>query len=121
MDILLHYLRVFITGGIFCIIAQILIDKTRITPARILVCYVVSGVILHAVGVYEKIISFGSMGAKVPLTGFGYCLADGVQKAVDEKGLFGALTGGLTGAAAGITAAILFSYLFSLFFTSRDT
>ncbi len=121
MEILLHYIRVFVTGGIFCIIAQLLIDKTRITPARILVCYVVSGVALHAIGVYEKIISFGSMGAKIPLTGFGYCLADGVQKAVDEKGLFGALTGGLTGAAAGIAAAILFSYLFSLFFSSRDT
>ncbi len=121
MDILLHYLRVFITGGIFCIIAQLLIDKTRITPARILVCYVVSGVVLHALGVYEKFISFGSMGAKIPLTGFGYCLAEGVKQAVNEKGLFGALTGGLTGAAAGITAAMLFSYLFSLFFTSRDT
>ncbi len=121
MEILLHYLRVFITGGLFCIVAQILIDKTRITPARILVCYVVSGVVLHALGVYEKIISFGSMGAKIPLTGFGYCLAEGVKQAVNEKGLFGALTGGLTGAAAGITAAILFSYLFSLFFSSRDT
>ena len=121
MDMIMEYVWAGIVGGALCVIAQILIDKTKLTPARILVCYVVSGVILHAVGVYEKIISFGSMGAKVPLTGFGYCLAEGVKKAVDEKGLFGAITGGLTGAAAGITAAILFSYLFSLFFTSRDT
>ncbi len=121
MDILLHYLRVFILGGAFCIIAQLLIDKTKITPARILVCYVISGVFLHAIGVYEKLIAFGSMGAKIPLTGFGYCLAEGVRQAVDEKGLFGALTGGLTGASAGICSAILFSYLFSLFFKSRDT
>lgn len=120
MDIL-HYSRVFITGGAFCIIAQILIDKTKITPARILVCYVISGIILHGVGIYERIISFGSMGAKIPLTGFGYCLAEGVKQAVDEKGLFGVLTGGLSGASAGICAAILFSYLFSLFFKSRDT
>lgn len=121
MEFLLHYLRVFITGGVLCVIAQLLIDKTRITPARILVCYVLSGIFLHAVGVYEKIISFGSMGARIPLTGFGYCLAEGVKQAVEEEGLFGVLTGGITGAAAGITAAVLFSYLFSLFFKSRDT
>ncbi|MBR6534921.1 MAG: SpoVA/SpoVAEb family sporulation membrane protein [Clostridia bacterium] len=121
MEILLQYIRVFITGGALCMIAQVLIDKTRITPARILVSYVISGIALHAFGVFDRIVQFGSMGAKVPLIGFGRCLAVGVERAVDESGLLGALSGGLTGASAGISAAILFAYLASLFFKSKDT
>ena len=121
METVIHYLCVFLTGGVLCLIAQLLIDKTRITPARILVFYVVLGVVLHALGIYEVIVKFGAMGAKVPLTGFGYCLAEGVKNAVDEYGLFGALTGGLTATSGGICAAILFAWLASLFFKSKDT
>lgn len=121
MDVLLHYVRVFITGGILCAIAQMLIDKTRIAPAKILVAYVISGVALYAIGVYDNVIKFGSMGARVPLSGFGYCLANGVKNAVDEKGLIGAFSGGLTGASMGITCAVLCAFLASLFFKSKDT
>ncbi len=113
-DILLQFIRTFIVGGALCVVAQILIDKTKLTPARILVSYVVAGVILSGLGWYGKLTEFASMGAKVPLLGFGHCLAEGVRTAVDEKGLFGALTGGLTATSAGITAAILFALIFSL-------
>lgn len=118
MDIL-TYIKAFVTGGILCAIAQILIDKTSLTPAKVLVGYVVSGVILTAIGIYEPIVKFGNSGATVPLTGFGYSLAKGVQKAINENGPIGILTGGLSGTAAGVTASIVFGYLFAVLFKSR--
>ncbi len=119
MDTLLLYSKVFLVGGLFCLIAQFIIDKTNLTPAKILVGYVVAGVILTAIGLYEPIVEFAKAGATVPLTGFGYSLAKGVTSAIDEKGFIGILTGGITGTAAGITAAIVFGYLFSLIFNSK--
>ena len=119
MEILYALLKAFAVGGAICAIAQILIDKTRLTPARILVAYVCAGVLLHALGVYEKLIAIAGAGASVPLTGFGYVLAKGVEKAVDQFGILGVLTGGLTGAAAGITAAMLFGFLAALIAPSR--
>ena len=119
MDIVITYLKVFLTGGILCVIAQILMDKTSLTPARILVGYVVAGVILTALGIYEPIVEFVKAGATVPLTGFGYSLAKGVFKAIDEQGFIGIITGGITGTAAGITSAIFFGYLFSIIFTPK--
>ena len=116
---ILKYLWAFIIGGMFCVIAQILIDKTRLTPARILVCYVVAGVILGAVGLYKPLAEFAGAGATTPLTGFGYNIAKGVQKAVDEKGLLGALTGGLTAAAGGTAAALCFGYIAAIFAKGR--
>lgn len=110
----MEYLRAFLVGGVLCIIGQILIDKTALTPAKILVLYVVSGVVLGAVGLYRPLLDFGGAGATVPLTGFGYLLSKGVQKAVMEQGFLGALTGGVTAAAGGITAAIFFGYLIAL-------
>ena len=101
------YVYSFLVGGLLCVFAQILIDKTKITPAYILVGYVCAGVVLSAVGLYEPFKEFAAAGATVPLTGFGNLLATGVREAVAEKGLFGALTGGLTATAAGITATIL--------------
>ncbi len=112
----MDYLKAFVIGGILCIIAQILIDKTKLNPARILVTYVVAGVILSAIGVYEPLVKFAGCGATTPLTGFGYSLAKGVQKAIQEQGAIGILTGGLTGAAGGISAALFFGYLASLIF-----
>jgi stage V sporulation protein AE len=120
MDILVDYLKVFITGGILCLIAQILIEWTKMTPARILVIYVTAGVILTAIGVYPYVVEFGKAGATVPLTGFGYSLAKGVEKAVAEKGLLGAFTGGLTATSGGIAAAIFFGYLVALIFKPGD-
>ena len=114
MEIAISCLNAFWTGGLICVIGQILIDKTKLTPARILVSYVVSGVILTAVGLYEPLVKFAGAGASVPLTGFGYTLAKGVEKAVEEYGLLGALTGGLTATAGGITAAVLFGLIASL-------
>ena len=113
MDIFLDYLTAFITGGLLCVIAQILIDKTKLTPARILVLYVVSGVILTAVGIYEHIVDFGGTGATVPLTGFGYSLCKGVFKAVDEYGFRGIFTGGLENVATGIVMAVFFALIAS--------
>ena len=110
----LPYLRAFLVGGAFCLIAQILIDKTKMTPARILVLYVVAGVVLGGVGVYKYIADFGGAGATTPLTGFGYLIAKGVKKAIEEKGLLGALTGPLTAAAGGTTAALVFGYAVAL-------
>ena len=118
MDIL-KYLWSFIIGGLFCVIAQVLIDKTRLTPARILVSYVVAGVILGALGLYEPLAKFAGAGATTPLTGFGYNIAKGVRKAVDEKGLLGALTGGLTVAAGGTAAALCFGYIAAIFAKGR--
>ena len=113
-DAVLPYLRAFLVGGILCMIAQILIDKTKLTPARSLVLYVVTGVFLGAVGVYEPLVKFAGAGASTPLTGFGYLIAKGVQEAVAEKGLLGALTGSLTAAAGGTAAALVFGYLVAL-------
>ena len=106
LEDLLPYLWAFLVGGAFCVVAQILIDRTRLTPARILVLYVVVGVILGGIGLYRPLVDFAGAGATTPLTGFGYLISKGVRDAVDEKGLLGALTGGLTAAAGGITAAI---------------
>ena len=119
IDTLLKFVYAFLVGGALCVIAQILIDKTRLTPARILVAYVVAGVMLTAIGLYEPLVKFAGNGATTPLTGFGYSLAKGVEKAVDEQGLLGALTGGLTGTAGGITAAVLFGLLAAVFFKSK--
>lgn len=114
MEILLDCIKAFVVGGAFCVIGQILIDRTKLTPARILVGYVVSGVILTAVGVYDYLVQFAGAGATVPLTGFGYSLAKGVEKAVTEYGLIGALSGGLSATSAGIAAAIFFGLLAAL-------
>lgn len=110
----MEYVNAFLCGGLLCLIGQLLIDKTPLTPARILVTYVVSGVVLGGLGLYKYVVEFGGAGATVPLTGFGYLLAKGVRTAVEEKGLLGALSGGVTAAAAGITAAIFFGYLVAL-------
>ena len=114
------YLRAFIVGGLLCLIGQVLIDKTKLTPARILVCYVVIGVILGALNIYQPIIDFAGSGATVPLTGFGYTLSKGVRKAVNESGFIGILTGGLRSTAGGITAAIFAALLAALIFRARD-
>lgn len=111
MDIFLTYLKVFITGGVICALGQILIDKTSLTTARILVIYVVAGILLSAFGVYQYIVDFGGAGATIPLSGFGHNLYKGVAKAVNESGLIGAFTGGVTAAAAGISAAVFFGYI----------
>ena len=110
----MELLRAFLVGGMICVIGQLLLSLTKLTPARILVGFVVSGVILTALGFYEPLIEFGGAGASVPLTGFGYTLAKGVENAVAEKGWLGIFTGGFTAAAAGIAAAIFFGYLFAL-------
>lgn len=109
----------FLVGGVLCAIAQILIDKTKLTPARILVTYVVCGVFLTGIGLYGSLVKLAGNGATTPLTGFGYCLAEGVKKAVDKDGLIGALTGGITGAAGGITAAIFMGISVALIFKSK--
>ncbi len=116
----MDYLKAFLIGGLICAVGQVLIDFTKLTPARVLVGYVVGGVILTAVGLYEPLVEFAGCGATVPLTGFGYTLAKGAEKAVGEKGLLGALTGGLTGTAAGITAAIVFGLIAALLTRSKD-
>lgn len=113
-------LTAFLVGGAICSVGQLLINFTKLTPARILTGYVVSGVLLTALGVYKPLVKFASCGATTPLSGFGYLLATGVQKAVEEKGLLGALTGSLTATSAGITAAIFFGLLMSLIFSSGD-
>ena len=113
------YMKAFIVGGLLCVIAQILIDRTKLTPARILVGYVVCGVILGGLGIYGKLIDFAGCGAATPLTGFGYIIADGVKRAVDEKGLLGALTGGLSASSAGISAALFFGLLAAVFFRGK--
>ncbi len=114
------FLKTFLVGGALCAIAQVLIDRTKFTPARILTVYVVAGVILGAAGLYQPFADWAGAGATVPLTGFGNLLARGVRQAVAEKGLPGAFTGGLTAAAGGITAAVFFGFLASLVFKSRD-
>ena len=114
----MEYLQAFLVGGLLCLIGQILVDKTSLTPARILVSYVVAGVILGAVGLYEPIAEFGGAGATVPLTGFGYNLAKGVRQAVTEDGFLGIFTGGLKAAAGGITMAIVAAFFACLLYTS---
>ena len=110
----MSYLTAFITGGIICVIGQLLIDKTKLTSARILVLFVVLGVILTALGLYEPLVEFGGAGATVPLTGFGYSLAKGVMKEVDNLGFLGIFTGGLKATAAGVCAAVFFSFIAAL-------
>ena len=116
----MDYLKAFVIGGLFCLIGQILIDKTTLTPARILVGYVVAGVILGAVGLYQPLIDFAGAGASVPLTGFGATLAKGVREAINEQGPLGILTGGLKATAGGITAAIFFGLLAGILFKPKD-
>lgn len=116
----MDYIKAFIIGGLLCLIGQILIDKTKLTPARILVGYVVAGVILSAVGLYGPLADFAGAGASVPLTGFGHTLAKGVKKAIDETGLLGVFTGGLKATAGGITAAIFAGLLAGLLFKAKD-
>ena len=112
----MDYLNAFLCGGILCAIGQILIDKTKLTPARILTGYVVAGVLLSSLGLYQPLVDWGGAGATVPLTGFGHSLAKGVAKAVAEKGWLGVLTGGLTATAGGIAAAVVFGVLMALIF-----
>ncbi len=116
MEWITALIKAFLVGGAICAVAQVLIDKTAMTPARILVLYVSLGVLLTAIGIYKPLVSFAGCGATTPLVGFGYSLAEGVKKAVDERGLIGALTGGLTGTAGGIAAAVFFAYIFALIF-----
>ncbi len=116
----MDYLWSFLIGGLLCAIGQVLIDYTKLTPARILVAYVVAGVVLGAVGIYKPFAEFAGAGATVPLTGFGYLLSEGVKEAVSEKGLLGALTGGLTSSAAGITAAMVFGLAVALIFKPKE-
>jgi stage V sporulation protein AE len=115
----MEYLNAFLCGGLLCLIGQILIDKTKLTPGRILVLYVVAGVVLGGAGVYKYLVQWGGAGATVPLTGFGYLLAKGVYQAVSEKGLLGAFTGGVTAAAGGITTAIFAGLLVALIFKPK--
>ena len=119
MELFWDILKAFLVGGAICAAVQIIIDKTALTPARIMVGLVTLGVILGALGVYKPFIEFAGCGASTPLTGFGYTLAEGVRKAVGERGRIGALTGGLTGSAGGIAAAIFFGYLFALIFRAK--
>jgi stage V sporulation protein AE len=115
----LGFLKCFIIGGCFCAIGQLLISYTKLTPARILVAYVIAGLVLGAIGLYQPLVDFAGAGATVPLTGFGANLARGMREAVDEKGIFGVLTGGLTAASGGISAALLFGLLVALLFKSK--
>ena len=119
-EVNMEFIKAFLVGGFFCFIGQVLIDKTRLTPARILVGYVVAGVILAAVGLYQPIAEFAGAGATVPLTGFGFTLAKGVKEAVTQDGLLGALTGGLKASAGGITTAIVAGLIISLIFKPKD-
>ena len=119
MELFGEYARAFLCGGLLCLIGQVLIDRTKLTPARILVAYVVAGVVLGGLGVYRYIADFGGAGATVPLTGFGYLLAKGTAKAVAEQGALGALTGGVSAAAGGIAAAVFFGLLAALIFKAK--
>jgi stage V sporulation protein AE len=119
-EVNVDYLKAFIVGGMLCLIGQILIDKTKLTPARILVSYVVIGVFLGAIGVYKPLVEFAGAGATVPLTGFGYSLSKGVKEAINEQGFLGIFTGGLKSTAGGIAAAVTAGLLASLIFKARD-
>lgn len=119
MTELLPYLKAFLVGGAFCIVAQILIDKTKLTPARILVLYVVAGVVLGGLGIYKHIVDFAGAGATTPLTGFGNLIAEGIRDEVDKKGLLGIFSGAITAAASGISAALLFGLAAATIFKSK--
>ena len=116
----MEYLHAFLCGGLLCAVGQIILDKTNLTPARILTGYVVAGVILQAVGLYQPLVDWAGAGATVPLTGFGYSLAKGVAKAVGEQGLLGVLTGGLTATAGGIAAAVVFALVMAIFCKPKE-
>ncbi|NLM60623.1 MAG: stage V sporulation protein AE [Clostridiales bacterium] len=116
----MEYIKSFVVGGALCVIGQILIDKTRLTPARILVIYVVSGVLLTALGIYDHLVQWAGAGATIPLTGFGYTLATGVAREVGDRGILGVITGGLKATAAGISAAIFFGFLAALLSKPAD-
>lgn len=116
----LMYVKAFLVGGAICAIGQLLIDKTRLTPARILVSFVVAGVLLTVVGLYEPLVQFAGAGATVPIVGFGYSLGKGVLKGITETGVMGIFTGGITAAAGGITASIVFGYLIALIFSPKS-
>ena len=118
-EIILTYLKVFLVGGAICTIAQLLINYTKITAGKILVCFLLAGVVLQALGLYQYIVDFGGAGATVPISGFGYLLAKGAMDGAKES-LFKAITGGITAAAMGITAAIVFGYIFALIFKSKS-
>ncbi len=120
MELLLSCLKAFLVGGAICLVGQVLIDFTKLTPARILVSFVVAGVLLTALGCYEPIVEFAGAGATVPLTGFGYSLAKGVKEAVQQYGLIGALSGGLSATSAGIAASVLFGLIMALLFKPGD-
>ena len=120
MELLISCLKSFAVGGLLCVVGQLLIDRTRLTPARILTAYVVAGVVLSALGVYQPLADWAGAGACVPLTGFGNTLARGVREAVTEKGVLGAFTGGLSSSSAGIAAAMFFGFLAALLFKPRD-
>lgn len=115
----MQYLNAFLCGGVLCAVGQVLLDRTKLTPARILVCYVTAGVLLGGLGLYAPLVEWAGAGATVPLTGFGFTLAKGVQKAVSQHGLLGALTGGISATAGGITAAIFFGFLVALIFKAK--
>jgi len=116
----MQYIIAFTVGGAICVIGQLLIDKTSLTPARILTSFVVSGVVLTALGLYEPLVEFAGAGATVPISGFGYLMADGVKSAIKEQGALGILTGALTASAAGIACAVVFSYLAAMFSRPAD-
>lgn len=116
----MEYIKAFIFGGILCMIGQIFIDKTKLTPARILVGFVISGVLLSALGLYQPLVDFAGAGATVPLSGFGHVLAKGVRAAVNDSGIIGAFTGGISAAAGGITASIVFAFIAALLFNPKD-
>jgi stage V sporulation protein AE len=116
----MEYIKAFIVGGLLCVAGQLLIDKTKLTPARILVSYVVIGVLISSVGLYQQLVDFAGAGATVPLTGFGHNIAKGVREAVDKDGFIGIFTGGLKASAGGITAAILAGLIASFIFKAKD-
>lgn len=118
MDVM-KFINAFWVGGTLCAVAQILIDKTKLTPARIMVLYVVSGVVLTALGIYEPLVKYAGSGATVPIIGFGYSLAKGVVKSVEQKGWLGVISGGVTGTSAGISAAVFFGLIFSVIFKAK--
>lgn len=120
MELAFNLLKAFLVGGGICLIGQILIDYTKLTPARILVSFVVAGVVLSAIGIYKPLVDFAGAGATVPLTGFGHSLAEGVKKAVEENGFFGIFSGGLTATSGGICAAIVFGLIMAVFFKPSD-
>lgn len=116
----MDYLKAFVVGGIICVIGQLLMDGTKLTPAHVLVLFVTSGAVLTALGIYEPIVDFGGAGATVPLPGFGYSLAKGAIKATKENGIIGALTGGTQASAGGIAAAVFFGYLMAVIFSPKS-